>query len=350
METKISVIIPVYNREELVKRAINSVINQTFGFNNIELIIVDNNSSDNTKKVIESFSHKYENIIPIFRKTNSGSPNIPRNNGIECSNSEYIMFLDSDDVYNVEICEKLYGAIEKYNTDFVECWYKDKSDYIVNSDNNSSNNNSYVIHTHMEKDLSNLSGMMWNKLYKKSFLIDNNIRCPSDFGAEDVYFSYLCYSNTDQWIEVKYVGYLHEDDSTHLAQLSGAESTFVNCLEGYNLTYQISKEEKKNAYLAQFPLQHMPARALELLRLDYTRNQRKKILNKYFILFKNYNTYESLPITLRVFYKIFSFNVTMALLISQIYNFLLIENIIRNKTMHNFIMKFFKLYNNKWGD
>ena len=69
---KISVIIPVYNAEGTLKKTIDSVITQTFGFENIELIIVDDKSSDNSKIIINEYSKKFNNIKPIFLEKNSG--------------------------------------------------------------------------------------------------------------------------------------------------------------------------------------------------------------------------------------------------------------------------------------
>lgn len=63
MKYKVSVIIPAYNAEKYLKTAINSVINQTIGFENVELIIVNDNSNDNSKQIIKEYSDKYDNII-----------------------------------------------------------------------------------------------------------------------------------------------------------------------------------------------------------------------------------------------------------------------------------------------
>ena len=65
MEYKVSVIIPVYNAEKNLRNTVQSVINQSIGFENIELIIVDDASTDNSKKIIESLSKEYNNIIPF---------------------------------------------------------------------------------------------------------------------------------------------------------------------------------------------------------------------------------------------------------------------------------------------
>lgn len=98
MTYKISVIVPIFNAENDLKNAINSVINQTIGFENIELILVDDCSTDNSKNIINYYLTKYPNIKAIFLK-NTGNPSKPRNIGIDKSTGEYLMFLDSDDFF-----------------------------------------------------------------------------------------------------------------------------------------------------------------------------------------------------------------------------------------------------------
>jgi glycosyltransferase involved in cell wall biosynthesis len=90
---KISVIIPTYNRADLLPRAIQSVINQTY--KDWELLIIDDGSTDNTKEIVDEFIKK-DNRIKYFYEENSGSASKPRNFGIQNSKGEYIAFLDSD--------------------------------------------------------------------------------------------------------------------------------------------------------------------------------------------------------------------------------------------------------------
>ena len=96
---KVSVIIPVYNAEDTLKNAVDSVVNQTIGFENIELILVDDNSSDGSKEIISDYANEYDNVKPIFLSKNSGSPSMPRNVGIDNATAPYLMFLDNDDGY-----------------------------------------------------------------------------------------------------------------------------------------------------------------------------------------------------------------------------------------------------------
>ena len=93
----ITVICPTYNCEKYIQRTINSIINQTIGFENIELIFVDDCSTDSTKNIIAEYSKEYKNIVPFFLKENHGFPGFGRNVGLEKSTTEFVMFMDNDD-------------------------------------------------------------------------------------------------------------------------------------------------------------------------------------------------------------------------------------------------------------
>lgn len=106
-DIKISVIVPVYNVEEFLEESIESVISQK-NFSEIELILIDDGSTDNSGKIIDKYKRKYENIYGFFQK-NSGQ-SAARNKGIEYAKGEYLYFLDSDDLipnYSLEYLSDL---------------------------------------------------------------------------------------------------------------------------------------------------------------------------------------------------------------------------------------------------
>jgi len=118
---KVSVIIPTYNRADLLPRALNSVLNQTF--QDFELIIVEDGSTDNTKQLVEEFQKKDERIKYIWQK-NSGGPAKPKNTGIKNSQGEFIAFLDDDDEWLPEKLETQLNKIEENDYDiFFSNWY-----------------------------------------------------------------------------------------------------------------------------------------------------------------------------------------------------------------------------------
>jgi len=115
---KVSVIMPVYNAEDTLNKTIGTIIDQSIGFENIELLIVDDKSSDNSRNIIYNFSKEYNNIIPVFLGENTGSPAEPRNLGIQLAKGKYSIFIDSDDWFDLDGIEALYNILEETNDNY----------------------------------------------------------------------------------------------------------------------------------------------------------------------------------------------------------------------------------------
>lgn len=116
---KITVITPVYNAEKYLKKTIDSVINQSFDFDKIEYILVDDGSTDSSREILFEYANKHKNIIIVFLKENTGTPAMPRNLGIKLSRSKYITFLDADDWFAKDGLNAMYTALEKSGDDYV---------------------------------------------------------------------------------------------------------------------------------------------------------------------------------------------------------------------------------------
>lgn len=115
MNELISVIIPLYNKEEWVKRTINSVIKQTY--KNIEILIINDGSTDNSLNKVSEIQDKR---IKIFTKENAGLSSA-RNYGIKKSSGKYIAFIDADDEWNKQILEYLINGFEKFPNSVLIC-------------------------------------------------------------------------------------------------------------------------------------------------------------------------------------------------------------------------------------
>lgn len=111
MSTLVSIVTPCYNAENFIAKTIQSVINQTF--QDWEMLIIDDCSTDNSAKIVESYASKDKRIIYLKTTEKSGSPSIPRNIGIERAQGKYIAFLDSDDLW---LPEKLNLQVEQMET------------------------------------------------------------------------------------------------------------------------------------------------------------------------------------------------------------------------------------------
>ena len=116
----ISIVVPVYNVEKYLKRCIESLINQTY--KNIEIILINDGSKDNSLSICKEYEKKDERI-KVIDKENEGL-GYTRNKGIECANGKYIAFIDSDDYIDLDFYEKLYNSAKKNNSDMVFSSFK----------------------------------------------------------------------------------------------------------------------------------------------------------------------------------------------------------------------------------
>ncbi|HOZ54404.1 MAG TPA: glycosyltransferase family 2 protein, partial [Bacilli bacterium] len=175
----VSVIIPVYNTEKYISFAIESVLNQTL--DNIEIIIINDGSTDNSKSIIE----KYENDnITIINKKNEGS-GVARNIGVSKARGKYIFFLDSDDYLEKNALKKMYDIAETHNigivkgsiVDVIKCFKKTNKLY--------SNKINEIIDFRKNNDLLIREGnIVCNKLIRKDLL--NNLSFSTRLKWEDL--------------------------------------------------------------------------------------------------------------------------------------------------------------------
>lgn len=187
MNYTVSVIIPVYNCEKYLERAIESVINQTV-FNTVQLILVDDGSRDRSPEICDDYSRRYDNIICIHQK-NSGV-SVARNSGMERAEGEWISFLDSDDYFLDTFLEKMLARPADliccpYTGNGTQCTLADKlEERIYNSDELE-----HLLYPVMADGSKFFS--CWNKLYKLSIIRSNNLTFPVGVKlAEDMTFVY----------------------------------------------------------------------------------------------------------------------------------------------------------------
>lgn len=115
---KISVIVPVYNVENYLEKCLNSLVNQTL--QEIEILVINDGSTDNSQKIIEVFQRKFPQKIKIFVKENGGLSDA-RNFGIDRATGEFIAFVDSDDYVSATMMEEMYDLAKKHEAEIVIC-------------------------------------------------------------------------------------------------------------------------------------------------------------------------------------------------------------------------------------
>lgn len=190
---KVSIIIPIYNAENTIEKCISSILKQTY--KDYELLLIDDGSTDNSLKVIKKYS-KYKNIR-ILNQENHGVA-YTRNRGIKEATGDYIMFIDNDDFIDSDYIEKHITTISKENSDIVISGYRR-----INVENK-------VLHEEKLRDTywSRFIIMApWAKVYRRNFLLKNNIEFLSYGIGEDVYFNLLIYSFEPKITILNYIGY-----------------------------------------------------------------------------------------------------------------------------------------------
>lgn len=186
----VSVIIPVYKTEKYLELAVNSVLNQTY--KNIEIILVDDGSPDNCPQICDALAEKYD-CIKVVHKENGGLSSA-RNAGIENATGEYLYFLDSDDTIIDCAIADMVEIAENENSDVVlpNTYYKvyedsDKKElaYHFTEDLFESDPRDYAIEILIGKVRGHRSTAV---LYRSKVILENNIRFPLGFIAEDFFF------------------------------------------------------------------------------------------------------------------------------------------------------------------
>ena len=117
----LSIVVLIYNLEKYLPRCLESLVNQTL--EEIEILCVDDGSTDSAPQIIEKYARKYPNKVKVFHKPNGGEFTT-RNFGLERATSEYVTFVDSDDYVELDWAEKLYNAAKQNNADIAVCGFE----------------------------------------------------------------------------------------------------------------------------------------------------------------------------------------------------------------------------------
>lgn len=215
----ISIIVPVYNAESVLPRCLDGLIHQTYA--TIEIILVNDGSSDSSLSVCEEYSAKYP-YIKVISKENGG-PASARNAGLKAAKGEYILFVDSDDEVEKDICEKLFKSIKSNGANCAICGH-----YIKNED-------SSLISVSKIQDAKTISGRaalhnmycssgnkglslveLWGRLFHYSMWTD--IWLEDGLYYEDLEIMPRLYFECEKINEIPYVGYhyyVYEESESH---------------------------------------------------------------------------------------------------------------------------------------
>lgn len=236
--TAVSIIIPVYNAEPFLERCVNSCIQQTLP--NIEIILVDDCSTDLSREIIKNLQNRYPDLIrSIFLPVNSRQ-GAARNRGIDIASGEFLAFVDADDWIEPDMCEVLYRLAIENNADMAGAnlfyTHDGKDEYAKykysSMDFGQQNKNNVGVYSYY-------CGLFWSRIYKKEMILKNNISFLEGVSYEDSYFNYLTalYANKVVKHEGAFYHYVYNPNSTtktrndvrQYTKLYVIEKTFEEC-------------------------------------------------------------------------------------------------------------------------
>ena len=209
MNDLISVIIPIYNVEPYMQKCVDSVLSQTY--KNIEIILVDDGSTDSCGEICDLYADK-DKRITVIHKENGGLSDA-RNAGIERIKGKYVTFIDSDDWVEPNYVECLYRLISENNADVSVCdfYYIDKDKRVYNSP--AKDGNVFIWNRETALKMLLTSNKMvtsaWGKLYKSKYFKEGGIRYPKGKLYEDIPVTYEILLEANKIIFGNYVLYYY---------------------------------------------------------------------------------------------------------------------------------------------
>lgn len=233
----ISIIIPCYNVEQYIDRCFDSIFNQTIGIDNLEVILVDDASTDGTWDKLVHIEEKCPESVMIIHLEENGRQGTARNLGMEYASSEYITFIDSDDWIDEKMLEDLYLNMKSGPCDIVSCnFYRDRGtlEQKLPPFKDGIGDRTFLLDNEEKSGMFLMCMSMgltaWGKLFRKSFLLDNDIffleRCP----YEDRFFVVLMYlyAKRVRVLDKRYYHYFVNDESTVLKQNADYHYEIIN--------------------------------------------------------------------------------------------------------------------------
>ena len=214
----ISVIIPLYNAEKYISQCLGSILSQTF--QDFEVIVVDDCSTDNSVSIVESISPRFNGKLHLIKRNkNSGGAAIPRNIGMRLSRGKYISFIDNDDLFTTNALKDMYEAAEQTQADVIHA----EKFLVTKSGSEEINNNTPLRIERWEKgalvdkitfetnDLSErikrfskkqIFWNIWNKLFRREFIVENYIEFPNYKIADDMMFCFFCLCFAKRYVRI----------------------------------------------------------------------------------------------------------------------------------------------------
>lgn len=259
----ISIIVPVYNAGEYIEKCIRSIINQTYS--DWELIIVDDESTDNSIEICSGLSQE-DNRISIITQKNGG-PSKARNYGLEVAKGEYIAFIDADDYVCENYLEYLLDLLQENRCEMSSCgWIVRDNDNNVKSVSPSFATQVFNITDNYNKE-NVIPFTVWHTLYSTAVLRDNDIHFDeSVYYLEDLLFNYTYLKCTDRFVNSSEPLYNWVDSPSSLTRSVMTEEKFKRWFTKIEAREKICGMDGLNSVVAEENIDSLLLESVLMLR------------------------------------------------------------------------------------
>ena len=186
---RFSIIIPVYNVEKYIRKCMETVMEQTF--RDYEVIVVDDESPDNSMRIVEEFAEKYPGMITMIHQKNTRQGGA-RNHGVQIAQGDYLIFVDSDDYVALDMLERIDAQLTEHNCDILVFKYHMVSidgAYLGEGGFGQLKVGSYIP---TENPITVMLPVgPWNKAFRRSFYLDSGMQFPEKLLYEDAMTRFL---------------------------------------------------------------------------------------------------------------------------------------------------------------
>ena len=287
---KISVIMPIYNAEKYLKEAMNSIINQTF--KDIEIICVNDGSTDNSLNILYEYASK-DDRIKIIDKENQGY-GATVNRGFSVAKGDYVAIFEPDDILDKTIYEKLYSNAIKYDLDVVKCnfynyWSKTNKTKISGLISRCSKDIPFEPKNNLK--VFSCHASVWSGIYRKSFLEQNNIKFLETPGAsyQDMSFIFKIYASAKKVMLLKTPLIYYRQDNPN-SSINNPNKVYCVCDEYDELTKFLNEhEDLKNIFNTQKLINQFKAYLWNIKKLnkDFQQDFLKRYSTEFKTFYKN---------------------------------------------------------------
>lgn len=267
----ISIIVPIYNTEKYLNECVDSIINQTY--KNIEIILVNDGSTDNCLKICDEYAQK-DKRVKVIHKENGGLSSA-RNSGLDILTGKYVCFIDSDDYVATTFVYDMFNLITKYNADIVQCKYTNQSFVKLNNEEILDSEQAILCLNNI--DTHRTFVIACNKMYDVKLF--DNVRFPIGKISEDAYTTYILFDKLEKMVVSESALYYYRTTPNSITNRKFSTKRY-DAILAYEKEIEYFKNINKNLqYESALSLYQHMLKKYYILTYKFIENNKLKNLN-----------------------------------------------------------------------